>query len=101
MMMVIRGDREYGDRTQIGVFWVVTPCGVVGYQRFGGPCCLRLQGEYASRSLQGYDAVWCCGRIPTFRRSVLPRTTTLHGVTTQKTSSSTFIAVKTWSLSWW
>jgi len=25
------------------VFWVVTPCSVVvGYQRFGGPCCSHL-----------------------------------------------------------
>jgi hypothetical protein len=28
------------------VFWVVMPCSdVVGYQCFGGPCCLHLQGE--------------------------------------------------------
>jgi hypothetical protein len=28
------------------VFWVMTPCSdVVGHQRFGGPCCLHLQGE--------------------------------------------------------
>jgi hypothetical protein len=27
-------------------FWVVTPCSVVvGYQRFGGPYCLHLQGD--------------------------------------------------------
>jgi hypothetical protein len=27
-------------------FWVVTPCNfAVVYQRFGGPCCLLLQGE--------------------------------------------------------
>jgi len=27
------------------VFWVVAPCSaVVGNQRFGGPCCLHLQG---------------------------------------------------------
>jgi len=27
-------------------FWVVTPCSdVVGYQQFGGLCCLRLRGE--------------------------------------------------------
>jgi len=25
---------------KIRVFWIVTPCNdVVGYQRFGGPCC--------------------------------------------------------------
>jgi len=30
----------------VGVFWVMTQCSVVvGYQRFGGPCCLHLQGE--------------------------------------------------------
>jgi len=27
------------------VFWVVAPCSVVaGYQSFGAPCCLHLQG---------------------------------------------------------
>jgi hypothetical protein len=29
----------------INVFWVVTPCGLVGgYQRFGGTYCLHHQG---------------------------------------------------------
>jgi hypothetical protein len=33
-------------KIQVDVFWVVTSCGVVvGYQRFGGPCCLHLQGD--------------------------------------------------------
>jgi len=33
-------------KIQIEVFWVVTPCSdVVRCQRFGGPCCLHLQGE--------------------------------------------------------
>jgi hypothetical protein len=33
-------------RYQDVAFWVVTPCSdVVGNQRFGGPCCLYLQGE--------------------------------------------------------
>jgi len=28
------------------------PCSiVVGYQRFGGPCCLHLQGEVTSETL--------------------------------------------------
>jgi hypothetical protein len=32
-------------KIQVEVFWVVMPCSVVaGYQRFGGPCCLHLQG---------------------------------------------------------
>jgi hypothetical protein len=31
---------------QVEVFWVVMLCSVVvGYQRFGRPCCLHLQGE--------------------------------------------------------
>jgi len=31
---------------QVQVFWAVTPCSVVlGYQHFGGPCCLRLHEE--------------------------------------------------------
>jgi hypothetical protein len=25
-------------KIQVVVFWVVSPCNVVGYQRFGGPC---------------------------------------------------------------
>jgi hypothetical protein len=34
-------------RIQVVIFWaVVTPCSDVGrYQRFGGPCCIHLQGE--------------------------------------------------------
>jgi hypothetical protein len=29
---------------QVEVFWVVTPCNVVGgYRRFRGPCCLHFQ----------------------------------------------------------
>jgi len=49
---------------QVEVFWVVTPCSfVVGYQSFGGPCCVHLLGCVA---------VLCCGRIPTFRTSMLP-----------------------------
>jgi len=31
---------------QVELFWVVMRCSiVVGYQCFGGPCCLHLQGE--------------------------------------------------------
>jgi hypothetical protein len=33
-------------KMQVVVFCVVRPCSVVvGYQRFGGPCCLHLQVE--------------------------------------------------------
>jgi hypothetical protein len=40
---------------QVDVFWVMTLCSVVvGYQRFGGPCCLHLQGE-VDRKKNGID----------------------------------------------
>jgi hypothetical protein len=33
-------------KIQVEVFWVVTPCSVVvGYQCFGEPFCLHVQGE--------------------------------------------------------
>jgi hypothetical protein len=29
-------------KIQVAVFWIVTPCSdVVGYRRFGEPCCLH------------------------------------------------------------
>jgi len=34
-------------KIHVVVFWVV-----VGYQRFGGPCCFHLQGEHMSRYRQ-------------------------------------------------
>jgi hypothetical protein len=53
----------------VEVYWVVTPRSVaVGYPRFRIPCCLVLQGE------EWTSENW----YPT---------TTLHGVTTQKTST--------------
>jgi hypothetical protein len=40
----LRGEAE--GMHQADVFWVVTPCIVVGgYQRFGATCCLHIQGE--------------------------------------------------------
>jgi hypothetical protein len=64
---------------QVEVFWIVTPCTVaVGYQGFGGP--------YWRRKDQGPPKRWYL-------------TVTLHGVTTQKTSTSLFFsAVKTATL---
>jgi hypothetical protein len=41
---------------QVAVLRVVTPCSVVvGYQRFGGPYCLYLQGEVADVGEIGID----------------------------------------------
>jgi len=52
---------DFMERFQIYVFWVMTTWSVVvRYQRFGGPRCLHLQKLWYS-------------------------STTLHGVTTQKT----------------
>lgn len=56
------------------VFWVMTLYSdMVGYEGFGGQCCLLLQYE-----------VWA-----------LVSYTSQHGVTTQKTTIRVFIAVKT------
>jgi len=33
-------------KIQVVALWLVTPCSVaIRYDRFGGPCCLHLQGE--------------------------------------------------------
>jgi hypothetical protein len=39
---------------QVVVFLAVRPCGVVGYQSFGGPCCLHLQGDGGSKDLRNF-----------------------------------------------
>jgi len=55
----------------------VTPCSlVVGYQRLGGSCCLHLQVVTVCSVELGYQRFGrqCClrcGRIPTFRRTML------------------------------
>jgi hypothetical protein len=39
------------NRTEVQVFCVVTPCSdVAGYQRFGGPRCLHLQGAISQNT---------------------------------------------------
>jgi hypothetical protein len=73
-------------KIQIELFWVVTPCGnVIGYQRFGGPCCLHLHWVVTPCSVvvgyQRFGGPCClhlhwvvtpsCRRIPTFRRTLL------------------------------
>jgi hypothetical protein len=60
-------------QTEEKVLWFVTPCSVVaGYQRFGGPRCLYLQGEVSSRGLLGCDAVYSVVVGYQRRRSMLP-----------------------------
>jgi hypothetical protein len=48
-------------KTQVKVFWAMTPCSdVVGCQRFRGPCCLHHHGEvmteaaWSSKTLVSY-----------------------------------------------
>jgi len=42
-------------RIYVHVFWVVMQCiVVVGYQRFGGPCCLHLQDEHTPLKSRTY-----------------------------------------------
>jgi hypothetical protein len=64
---------------QVKVLWVVTPCCVVvGYHRFRGLCCLHLQGEDLK-----LEAAWTSETM-----------VSLHGVTNQKTpTSSTFVSL--------
>jgi len=56
---------------QVEVFWVVTSCSVVvGYRRFGGLCCLHLQGEHG-----GSFDLWNVGIPPPhYTASLLRRT---------------------------
>jgi hypothetical protein len=46
-------------KIQVTVFWVTTPCSVVvGYQRFGGPCCLHLQGDVIEAWIEIYVKIF-------------------------------------------
>jgi hypothetical protein len=43
-------------KVQVAIFWVLrTGIDMVGYQRFGGPCCLHLQGDYMRHSPEDRD----------------------------------------------
>jgi len=43
-------------KIRVEIFWVVAPCSVVvGYQRFGHPCCLHLQGEVVLKDESSMD----------------------------------------------
>jgi hypothetical protein len=44
--MDVRFEVFTAKKIQVKVSWVATLCSVkVGYQQFGGPCCLHLQHE--------------------------------------------------------
>jgi hypothetical protein len=43
-------------KIQVEVFWVVRPCSdMVGYQCFGGPCCLYLLGEDGGNTIRHHN----------------------------------------------
>jgi hypothetical protein len=63
----------------VEVFWVVTPCSVVvGYQRFGGPSCLHLQGNDRTPTTVQFSASQSSG-IPT--GEFTPRPPNSHNTT--------------------
>jgi hypothetical protein len=67
---------QYDVCIQVAVFWVVTQCSdVVGYKLFRGPYSLHLEAEEGS-----------------------VRSTSLHGVTTQKTATWIFNVIGTLNL---
>jgi hypothetical protein len=64
-------------KIQVVVFCIVTPCSdVVGYQRFGRPCCPYLQGEVKVEAARSSET-----GVPT---------TSLRGVTIWKTITGIF-----------
>jgi hypothetical protein len=44
---------------QVEVFWIVTPCSVVAYQRIGSPCFLHLQGEMKMEAAWTSETLVC------------------------------------------
>jgi len=51
-------------KIQVEALWVVIPCSVaVGYQHFGGPCCLRFQGEVIGDGKRGHCIGLECKRV--------------------------------------
>jgi hypothetical protein len=74
---------------------IVTPCCLEGgYRRFGGSCCLHLQGW---SNLQGWSVKttqrWRWRKHVPAKHRYLP--TRLHGVTIQKTTVRTITTMKT------
>jgi hypothetical protein len=48
----------------VEILQAVTPCSVlVGYQRFGGPLCLHLQGEVKIEAIRSSEALVSCSSI--------------------------------------
>jgi hypothetical protein len=44
-------------KIQVEVFWVVTPCNLMEYQCFRGPCCLHLHWAWTSETLVFYSTI--------------------------------------------
>jgi len=93
---VVVGNRRFGEHC-CSIFWVVTPCSVVGNRHFGEPCC-SIFWVVTQRSVvlgnRRFGEPCCsifwevspCRVVIRYQRFEDPSNTTLHGVTTQKTS---------------
>jgi hypothetical protein len=45
-------------KIHVTVYWILTQCSeVVGYQCFGGPCCMHLQGVVKMKATRPYEMV--------------------------------------------
>jgi len=78
---------------QVKIFWVVTPCGVVvGYQRFGGPLCLHLQGEDG-----GSVDLWNFGILPQHYTASLSR---IHRLKTSACKTQNSLRSPVWNANW-
>jgi hypothetical protein len=72
-------------KIQVEVFWVVTTCNVVvGYQRFGGPFCLHLQGEDG-----GSTVFWNACVVPRHYMASQPRRPRTETLPSRKPPNST------------
>jgi hypothetical protein len=57
---------------QVEFFWILTPCSVVvGYQRFGGPCCLHLQDNNVSdvHAVSIFKAAWTSETLASYHNT--------------------------------
>jgi hypothetical protein len=69
-------------------FWVVTLFSVVGYQRFGGPCCLHLYPECG-----GSMVLRNAGILPQHYNASQPRRTRTEAIREVSVLSARFTSI--------